>query len=81
MNQGPRCVVLMKKNGGEKSHATVPLSQKSCLILAQVDPSLLQSHVFTDIVHLSLFSSPPVHMYLRLRTVETQLIWSDVASV
>ncbi len=25
MNQGPRCVVLMKKNGGEKSHATVPL--------------------------------------------------------
>jgi hypothetical protein len=26
MNQGPRCVVLMKKNGGEKSHATVPLT-------------------------------------------------------
>jgi hypothetical protein len=25
MNQGPRCVVLMKKNGGEKSHASVPL--------------------------------------------------------
>jgi hypothetical protein len=25
MNQAPRCVVLMKKNGGEKSHATVPL--------------------------------------------------------
>ncbi len=26
MNQGPRCVVLMKKNGGGKSHATVPLN-------------------------------------------------------
>ncbi len=25
MYQGPRCVVLMKKNGGGKSHATVPL--------------------------------------------------------
>jgi hypothetical protein len=29
MNQGPRCVVLMKKNGGEKSHATVPLNISS----------------------------------------------------
>ncbi len=24
MNQGPRWVLLMKKNGGGKSHATVP---------------------------------------------------------
>jgi hypothetical protein len=29
MNQGPRCVVLMKKNGGGKFHATVPLRYKS----------------------------------------------------
>ncbi len=27
MNQGPRCVVLMEKNEGEKSHATVPLKR------------------------------------------------------
>ncbi len=27
MNQGPRCVLLMKKNRGGKSHATVPLKR------------------------------------------------------
>jgi hypothetical protein len=26
MNQGPRCVLFMEKNGGWKSHATVPLT-------------------------------------------------------
>jgi hypothetical protein len=28
-NQGPRWVLLMKKNGGGKSHATVPLKKHS----------------------------------------------------
>jgi hypothetical protein len=36
MNQGPRCVVLMKKNGGEKSHATVPLKENGDAILARL---------------------------------------------
>jgi hypothetical protein len=26
MNQGPRCVSLMKKIGGQKSRGTIPLS-------------------------------------------------------
>ncbi len=34
MNQGPRWVLLMKKNGGGKSHATVPLRMRSHFLSA-----------------------------------------------
>jgi hypothetical protein len=33
MNQGPRWVLLIRKNGGGKSRATVPLKGNSCPVL------------------------------------------------
>jgi hypothetical protein len=33
MNQGPSCVCLMEKSGGQKSHATVPLGKIRGLFL------------------------------------------------
>ncbi len=49
MNQGPSWVLLMKKNGGEKSHATVPWKFYGCgtaksQIWVYVLPNLLCYH-------------------------------------
>ncbi len=72
MNQGPRCVVLMEKNGDGKSHATVPLSCNLPLSNITEHEQFIEMFVLQILYisrqYLNFYFYSVVHMYMSILT-------------